>query len=441
MDIRVNLSDQYEILRLLGEGKTGKVYLARNLHLNRLVAVKESTERFLKEEAELLLELEHSGLPGIYDCIRQNGKTFLVMEYVEGMTLRQYLEKHKKVQEEQAVRWTLELCNILDYLHRRRPPVIYRDLKPENIMIRQDGTLKLIDLGGAVRYARGAERKELCVGTPGYAPEEQWTDPRGNVGWDIYGIGTILWELLTGENPVNAYMKGNVPEQKSKEIPRALREIIQTCRADGQKGSYQTIRQVEEALLSYPLKRRRAFWIRMAKHAVFAFTGGYALFCFLAPLLEGVPESHIPFPYLFKPLMALVGAILVYLILFPVKKRKQILIKQEKNILLTGKKFPGLFVVFFFLAFSGFSMGKAGRDSETVYAAEEEESLWVEMRDEQGRKMLLKYDAVYQTKERVQFEIPAERLPHGQVSLQIIGGDEEGKCYSSRIFLVQREEN
>lgn len=76
-----------------------------------------------------------------------------------------------------------------------------------------------------------------------------------------------------------------------------------------------------------------------------------------------------------------------------------------------------------------------------AYAAQEEESLWVEMRDPQGRKMLLKNDAVYRAEERVQFEIPAERLPEGQVSLQIIGVDEEGKGYSSRIFLVQREEN
>lgn len=99
-----DLSGQYEILRLLGAGKTGKVYLARNLHLNRLAAVKESTEEFLSGEVELLLELEHPGLPGIYDCIRQWGKTFLVMEYVEGMTLRQYLKKHGRVQEGQAVK-------------------------------------------------------------------------------------------------------------------------------------------------------------------------------------------------------------------------------------------------------------------------------------------------------------------------------------------------
>lgn len=429
-----DLSGQYEILRLLGAGKTGKVYLARNLHLNRLAAVKESTEEFLSGEVELLLELEHPGLPGIYDCIRQWGKTFLVMEYVEGMTLRQYLKKHGRVQEGQAVKWMLELCGILDYLHGRRPPVIYRDLKPENIIIRQDGTLKLIDLGGAVRYACGAEQEELCAGTPGYAPKEQWIHTRGNVTWDIYGLGSVLWEMLTGENPA----KGR---REDKGIPGALKEIIQTCRADRQKDRYQTIRQVESALLSYPLKRRRAFLQRMVKQAVFALAGGYTLFCFLFPLLKGIPESYIPFPYLFKPLTALAGTILIHLILFPMRKRKQPLIKQEKSILLTEKKFSGLFVLLLFFMASGFFAGKCRLGAGLVHAAQEEESLWVEMRDQQGRKMLLKNGAVYKVEERVQFEIPAERLPGGQISLQIIGVNEEGKRYSSRIFLVQREEN
>lgn len=436
-----SLSGQYEILRLLGTGKTGKVYLARNLRLNRLAAVKESTEEFLNGERELLLELEHPGLPGIYDCIREGGKTFLVMEYVEGMTLRQYLKKHGRVQEEQAVKWTLELCGILAYLHGRRPPVIYRDLKPENIIIRQDGRLKLIDLGGAVRYACGAEREEFCVGTPGYAPRDQWTDTRGNVTWDIYGMGALLLEMLTGENPAKGQMGGDIPEGRAKEIPRALKEIIQTCRADRQKDRYQTIRQLESALLSYPLKKRRAFWRRRAKQAVFAFAGGYTLFCFLAPLLKGVPESHIPFPYLSKPLMALTGAILIYLILFPIKKRKRLLVKQEKSMILTEKKFSGLFMAVLFLTVFSLLEGKSDLGAKFAYAAQEEESLWVEMRDPQGRKMLLKNDAVYRAEERVQFEIPAERLPEGQVSLQIIGVDEEGKGYSSRIFLVQREEN
>ncbi|MDE6203722.1 MAG: serine/threonine protein kinase, partial [Lachnospiraceae bacterium] len=141
---------KYEVLRLLGQGGTGKVYLVRDMHLNRLAAVKESRDSFLQSETAILKKLDHPGLPGIYDCFKQGDSTFLVMEYIEGMTLRQYLDKHGKVTERQAVRWMMELCGILGYLHGRSPKVIYWDLKPENIMIRQDGRLKLIDLGTAV---------------------------------------------------------------------------------------------------------------------------------------------------------------------------------------------------------------------------------------------------------------------------------------------------
>ena len=151
------LIQKYELIRLLGEGGSGKVFLAMDVHLDRLVAVKESCESVFLEEMKILKELDHTGLPIIFDYFMEQGKAFLVMEYIEGITLRQFLLKHKKVEEGQAVKWMLELCHIVQYLHDRHPAVIYRDLKPENIMIRQDGTLKLIDLGGAVRFACGRE--------------------------------------------------------------------------------------------------------------------------------------------------------------------------------------------------------------------------------------------------------------------------------------------
>ena len=96
---------KYELIRLLGCGGMSRVYLARDLHLNRLVAVKESAEEFPFEEIALLKELEHQGLPGIYDCFEQEEKIYIVMEYVEGMSLRQYLSRYGALKEQQAVKW------------------------------------------------------------------------------------------------------------------------------------------------------------------------------------------------------------------------------------------------------------------------------------------------------------------------------------------------
>ena len=143
------LNDKYEVLKLIGRGGVGKIYLARDLHLQRLVVIKESRKEYLLTEMELLKELRHPGLPLIYDCFRrtencseenslpesspQEGtlqessfreSSFLVMEYIEGMSLREYLDKYGKAPEKQALKWAMEICTILEYLHVGQPAVI-----------------------------------------------------------------------------------------------------------------------------------------------------------------------------------------------------------------------------------------------------------------------------------------------------------------------------
>lgn len=427
---------KYEVLRTIGSGGTGKVYLVKDMHLNQLAAVKESTQELLFPEMELLKELDHPGLPRIYDCFRQGGSTFLVMEYIEGMSLRQYLDKHGKVLERQALKWAIDLCRILGYLHKRHPAVIYRDLKPENIMIRQDGELKLIDLGGAVKYACGRKKEELCVGTPGYCPAEQWTDMCMNETWDIYGLGAVLHEMLTGVNPTLPPCVRRPIGEYDKTLQGALDEIIKNCTAENASDRYQSMEQVENALLHEPMAKQKRFIFRMVKKTIVALTGCFTAVCFMKPLLTGIPENHIPFPYLTKPLTFLVITIILYLIFFKIRKKKYFLRRQEKNIWLTEKKFSGLFSIFFFIISLTLTIGVSGLLLPSVYAGEEQKALWVEMRDEKGRKMLLKNDAVYITNDRVRFELPADRLPAQELSMQIVAVGEDGNWYSSRVFRI-----
>ena len=267
------LGGKYEILGQIGRGGTGKVYLARDRHLERLVVIKESSKELLLTELELLKELRHPGLPLVYDCFRQEvcleedfleqvcsseeglpdrpqqknscqESIFLVMEYIEGMSLRRYLETYGRVPEEQVLKWAQELCRILAYLHGRCPAIIYRDLKPENIMIRQDGTLKLIDFGGALAYAWGSERQALCAGTAGYAPKEQWEQTKGDVTWDIYGMGAVLHEMLTGVSPCRPpYGRRSVLEY-DKTLSSAWDRIISVCTAGEASDRYQSAAQL-----------------------------------------------------------------------------------------------------------------------------------------------------------------------------------------------------
>ena len=430
------LCHKYEVLYAIGSGGMGQVWLARDTHLNQLVVVKESKEEFVALETAILKELEHPGLPIIYDCFCQDKSTFLVMEYIEGVTMRQYLERHGKAAGEQALKWAVELCRILSYLHDRHPAVIYRDLKPENIIIRQNGTLKLIDFGGALHCLCGDKKEIFCVGTKAYSPPEQWQNTRGDVTWDIYGLGVLLHEMLTGDNPARpAYRRCSVREY-DKGLPGILDKIIARCTAAEAGKRYQSMRELEEALRSSMTRVPVRLW-RGAKRIVLFFTGIYTALCFAVPLLSGVPENEFPFPYLEKPLFFLMITLLWYLLFFTHKNKKNFLCKREKNIWLSEKKFSGLISAILFVLGGVSAMMISGAFMPGVCAEEETESLWVEMRDDEGRKLLLKNDAVYTTDDRVRFELPVKRLPREKLALQIVAVGEDGKRYESRIFYVK----
>lgn len=484
------LGGKYEILGQIGRGGTGKVYLARDRHLERLVVIKESSKELLLTELELLKELRHPGLPLVYDCFRQEvcleedfleqvcsseeglpdrpqqknscqESIFLVMEYIEGMSLRRYLETYGRVPEEQVLKWAQELCRILAYLHGRCPAIIYRDLKPENIMIRQDGTLKLIDFGGALAYAWGSERQALCAGTAGYAPKEQWEQTKGDVTWDIYGMGAVLHEMLTGVSPCRPpYGRRSVLEY-DKTLSSAWDRIISVCTAGEASDRYQSAAQLlgelrrleqsawerlKEGLFCHSSRSRFRFLLdlfagiwRRIKELLLLIFGAYTAFCFILPLIEGIPETSIPFPYLEKPLLFLMVTLVLYLIFFGNRRKRKVMLRQEKNIWLTEKKFSGLICLLFLLTGQVFFPGVLGFLAPKAYAGEGPESLWVEMRDEQGRKMLLKEDAVYVTKNQVRFELPAKRLPDEELALRLVAVGEDGRAYSSRIFYIRGE--
>lgn len=433
---------KYEVLRPIGAGSTGTVYLARDLHLDQLVAVKESTEEFLLPETALLKELDHPGLPRVYDCFRQQEYTYLVMEYVEGMTLRQYLDKHGRVSERQAVRWAIDLCRVLGYLHGRHPAVIYRDLKPENIMIRPDGGLKLIDLGGTQRDTWGKKKEELCVGTPGYCPMKQRGSRHAGRKWDLYGLGAVLHEMLTGVNPTRQPYERRPVSEYDRALSGDLDRIIRSCMSENDKERYQSMEQAEDELLHYPAKRRWRFLCQTIQKALLALTGAGTVFGLILPLLRGIPDNQIPFPYLVRPFSFLTITLFLYLVFYKTKRKKQYLRRQEKNIWLTEKKFSGFFLLFFTLFFSALVLDGTSVvfPASFVWAEERQEILWVEMRDESGRKLLLKNDAVYMTSDRVRFELPAGRLPGKELSMQIVAVDEDGERYSSRIFRIQAQE-
>ncbi|HLI68441.1 MAG TPA: protein kinase [Ktedonobacteraceae bacterium] len=165
-----------------------------------------NTDRFLRE-ALLLARLRHPAIPLLYDYFLENGCWYLVMEYVPGSTLSSHMREHAPLPPLEAVNYALQICDVLDYLHRQNPPVVFRDLKPANIILHPDGRLMIVDFGIARYFKEGQFNDTTDFGSPGYASPEQYegtgqTDARS----DLYSLGVIIHEMLSGQRPTRRGM-------------------------------------------------------------------------------------------------------------------------------------------------------------------------------------------------------------------------------------------
>jgi serine/threonine protein kinase len=210
------LKQRYRIVSLAGRGGMGAVYKATDIELgNRLVAVKEMSERGLNErekaeavrgfkrEAFMLAGLQYAHLPRIYDHFLEHGHWYLVMDFIAGETLENYLRRMpgRRLPLEEVLDYGIQLCTVLDYLHTRQPPIIFRDLKPANIMRSDEGELYLIDFGIARHFKPGQDKDTAAFGSSGYAAPEQYGQTQTTPRTDIYNLGALLHQMLTGKDP------------------------------------------------------------------------------------------------------------------------------------------------------------------------------------------------------------------------------------------------
>jgi serine/threonine protein kinase len=210
------LKQRYRIQSRAGKGGFAAVYKAEDtLFGNRLVAVKEMSQgglsqqeiiqasRDFKREALLLVSLSHQNLPRIHDYFHDSGRWYLVMDFIDGVTIDEYLNNSQgqSLPVGQVLDIGIQLCNVLDYLHTRQPPIIFRDLKPANVMLTPDGFLYLIDFGIARHFKPGQARDTIAFGSPGYAAPEQYGKAQTTPQADIYSLGSTRHQLLSGCDP------------------------------------------------------------------------------------------------------------------------------------------------------------------------------------------------------------------------------------------------
>ena len=252
------LDDRYEILEVIGTGGMAVVYKAMCHRLNRYVAVKilrdelaqdeEFRARF-QTEAQAVAMLSHPNIVSVYDVSHSEDVEYIVMELIEGVTLMQYMKKKGALGWKEALHFAVQISKALEHAHEKG--IVHRDIKPQNIMILKDGTIKVADFGIAALESAQEKKSDQTVGSVHYiAPEQargEQPDPRS----DIYSLGVVMYEMLTGKMPYDGdtaeqvarkHIVGNAvpPQELNPDIPEELAEITLKAMSADMETRYQT---------------------------------------------------------------------------------------------------------------------------------------------------------------------------------------------------------
>lgn len=257
------MQGRYKVSSILGQGGMGAVYLVEDQRLfDKKLALKELLDilpdpaaraqalQQFQQEAKLLSYLSHPNLPHISDYFHENGRQYLVMEYVDGRTLEAILQKTAGfLPEAQIVEWAIQVCDALEYLHSETPPIIFRDLKPANIMLDKSKRIKLIDFGIARFFRPGKTKDTQAMGTPGYAAPEQYGTGQSDVRSDVYALGATLHYLLTRRDPASQPFVFPLCKALNSSVSAQLDVLLAKATTADPLKRYQTMSEVRIALL------------------------------------------------------------------------------------------------------------------------------------------------------------------------------------------------
>lgn len=263
------ISDRYQIIKSIGEGGMANVYLAYDTILDRNVAVKvlrgdlSSDEKFVRRfqrEALAASSLSHPNIVEVYDVGEDNGEYYIVMEYIEGKHLKSLLKKRGKLTLSEAVDIMLQITDGMACAHDSY--IIHRDIKPQNIMILENGLVKITDFGIAMAMnATQLTQTNSVMGSVHYLPPEQASGQGSTLQSDIYSMGIVMYELLTGELPFKGdnaveialkHLKEPIPDIREKipNVPNSIYNIIKIATAKNPKNRYHDAREMHDDLLT-----------------------------------------------------------------------------------------------------------------------------------------------------------------------------------------------
>ena len=261
------INDRYEIIKTIGEGGMANVYLANDTILDRKVAIKvlrgdlSNDEKFIrrfKREALSVSNLSHPNIVEVYDVGEEDGNYYIVMEYIEGKTLKQLLQKRGALTLNEVIDIMTQLTDGLAHAHEAY--IIHRDIKPQNIMIEDNGLVKITDFGIAMPLnSTQLTQTNSVMGSVHYLPPEQANGKGSTVKSDIYSLGILMYELLTGSVPFKGdtaveialkHMKEKIPSirKQNPTIPQSVENIVLKATAKNPKNRYDNVRDMYKDL-------------------------------------------------------------------------------------------------------------------------------------------------------------------------------------------------
>ena len=456
------IGGRYKIIQQLGKGGNAAVFLCQDQKLQKSWAVKEVTEPTDAErgmELELLKTISCNAFPRIVDVIKEDKSVFLVMDYVEGITLKEKM-KRQLLTEADVLPWALEIAKGIRYLHQMNPSILYMDCKPDNIMLTHEGEIRLIDLGSVYVCSREIKRQQRISGTRFFAPKEQYARKKGDllpdVRTDIYAFGMTLYYLLTGGR--KEYRKNGklCARMANPAISRGMNHIIEKCTMENPKLRYQSM---EEIMYQLSHIKEVGRW-KLGKEMFYQFIIllgkiGCTMGILVSAIFYQLKQDGIFF-----------GGMILLTILFIVscaKKRVTVCEIKREIFCGNGKRILGTFFVLIIIAgeisissyaaenntadqnanamdFQTTDLSYEDEDTKQNFTGQykgEDTELAVTLYDEKNRKILIQDGAAWGIEQDIHILIPVDEIREYNGKIMILYEDEESgeeKSYSFRCY-------
>lgn len=429
------LGNRYMIKKQLGKGGRGSVYLCYDNKLQKEWAVKELEEPSDLErsmELELLKTISCNAFPRIVDIVKEGGRVFLVMDYVEGITLKEKM-KHQVLTEKEVLPWAKDIAKGINYLHSMSVPILYMDCKPDNIMLTNGGEVRLIDLGSA--YVCFKDKKQRISGTKYFAPKEQFMQGKEkdasvpDVRTDIYAFGMTLYYLLTGGKKEQRRGGKLCIKDVNPSVSWGMCHIIEKCTMEKPEQRYQSMEEVLEQLQHIRrIGKQKESKIRLQR----GFISACKIVCAFSILYfaYGHQYGDLDYPAGLIWICGITFLMLCY-------KKTSVIYELNKDIFCgMGKRF--LYLIVLVVGFAGMIRltTQAAGEMEFVYT-ESEERLKITLFDEYGRKLLIKDGANWEIEEDIILIIPIDELDMGEGKISVhyeSGSSDVNRNYSFGII-------